>query len=249
MLTRRQLLVIGITAAGVGVVSGCEGGPSPATTTAPTATRTSQPPAAATPSSIPTPELALAPPATRDLDGRFPLDPGDRVLPDSLSALSAANAAEASSLSRLGLGTLWDIAFSPDGEYLVIGTGTGLIQFREAVSGKEVARWLAHDDLINIIAFSPDGRLLASGGRDEVVRLWDPRNGSELYTLEGHIDAVRGVVFSLDGKLLASAGEDGTIRLWDPETGGKNACSERSIVPGNQCCLQRRWEARQWRSG
>jgi len=63
------------------------------------------------------------------------------------------------------------VAFSPDGRYVVSGSGDGTARVWEAESGREIAR-MTHADGITVIAFSPDGKFVISGSEDGTVRLW-----------------------------------------------------------------------------
>jgi len=76
----------------------------------------------------------------------------------------------------------WDIAFSPDGRWLVAGLGQGVEhpaalegQLWDASSGKLVAR-MPHTQQVLAVAFSPDGRHIATGGHD-AVKIWEMRPG------------------------------------------------------------------------
>ena len=201
MLTRRQLIVVGITMVGVAVVGGCAEGAREGM--ARTSTRT------------PTPVRSIA----RGADGRFSLDPADRALPKSLRTLSPGRASDVFGLKRLGLGWIGDFAFSPDGLVLAEGTWAGLIRILDSRSGGELARWLAHRDSIRSVGFSADGTRLASGSGSGRVGIWDPDTGLGLLKLDGHSGVVSDVAFSPDGRLVASASHDDTVKLWDPVTG------------------------------
>ena len=54
------------------------------------------------------------------------------------------------------------VAFSPDGKYVVSGSGDSTARVWEAATGREVAR-MTHDDGVHSVAFSPDGKYVVSG--------------------------------------------------------------------------------------
>jgi WD40 repeat protein len=108
---------------------------------------------------------------------------------------------------------VWQVAFSPDGQYLASCSVDRTVQLRRVPEG-ELVRTLTQPEGITSIAFSPDGQYLASGSYDETVRLWRLRDGVLEQTLTGHEGTVWSVAFSSDGHRLASSGEDRTVRLW-----------------------------------
>jgi len=116
-------------------------------------------------------------------------------------------------------GTVFAVAFSPDGKLLATGGSDGVVRCWEVTSGKELLTCKGHSSLVRSVAFSPDGKTLASGSGDQTIKLWDCRTGECLQTSEGHSDLVISVAFSPDGKILASGSHDRTIKLWDCRTG------------------------------
>ena len=116
-------------------------------------------------------------------------------------------------------GTVYGVAFSPDGTTLASGSGDSTIRLWDAVTGEHKITLEGHRGTVYGVAFSPDGTTLASGSGDSTIRLWDAVTGEHKITLEGHGDSVSSVAFSPDGSTLASGSGDSTIRLWDAVTG------------------------------
>ena len=120
-------------------------------------------------------------------------------------------------MARLGKGTLRDIAFSPEGQYLAVASGIGVWIYEVATS--RALMLIPTASSVRSVSFSSDGATLASGARDGTVKLWDVATRELVATLEGHTSGVNSVSFSLDGAILASGAWDGTVKLWDVATG------------------------------
>jgi RNA polymerase sigma factor (sigma-70 family) len=117
-------------------------------------------------------------------------------------------------------GTVWAVAFSPDGQALATGSKDGAAKLWDAATGRERKALDGHQDNVNAVAFSPDGKFLATGSFDKTIRLWDVATGKEHAVLKGHQAAITAVAFSPDGKALASAGGFAkTVKLWEVESG------------------------------
>ena len=110
--------------------------------------------------------------------------------------------------------SLWNVAFSPDGQRLASAASDGTMKIWDAATGKENRTLNGHSNYVTCVTFSPDGRRIASGG-DDAVRLWDAVTGQETLTLEEPASAVTSVAFSRDGQRLAAARFDGTVKVWD----------------------------------
>ena len=117
------------------------------------------------------------------------------------------------------------LAFSPQNDWLAIGTQDRGVSLRQHADGSEVRRLTLADVNTRCVAFSPDGRYLAIGGCREtkknalaLVTIWDCVSSQFVADLEGHIGTVFSIAFSRDGKLLATGGSDHTVRLWDVES-------------------------------
>jgi WD40 repeat protein len=92
-------------------------------------------------------------------------------------------------LTRLGHGTLNQMAISPDGQALAVVSSLGVWLYD--VETLKPLKLLAEDTgWVYDVAWSPDGSALASANSDNTVRVWDVASGEERRTLKGHTDAV-----------------------------------------------------------
>lgn len=114
-----------------------------------------------------------------------------------------------------------DLAFSPDGEWLITaGYDDTLMWWPVAAEKPEPARTVkAHEGWIRALAVSPDGKLLASAGNDRTVKLWSLADGAPLATLEEHDSHVYSLLFHPSGESLISGDLRGLVHHWDVATG------------------------------
>ena len=113
-------------------------------------------------------------------------------------------------------GSVYSVAFSPDGGTLAAGSWDGAVKLWDVTTRTNVAT-LEHNGWVNSVAFSSDGTTLASGSRDGEVKLWDVTTRTNIATLR-HPDRVTSVAFSPDGTTLAYGLHDRTVKLWDITT-------------------------------
>ena len=123
----------------------------------------------------------------------------------------------------VGLGTVFSVAFSPDGRFLAAGLGnspdTGHGEFVARVwdvaSGDERVTCSGHEQAVMSATFSPDGKTLATSSMDATIRLWDPLTGRSTAVFRGHTNGIISAAFAPDGLTLASASLDRTLKIWD----------------------------------
>jgi WD40 repeat protein len=111
-----------------------------------------------------------------------------------------------------GIGAL---DFSPDGERLVVGDGTGEVWLYARQPLERIALLGRHEARLKDAVFSPDGRRVASAGDDGKIQLWDVRGRRLIATLATLGTPVLDLDFSPDGTLLAAGTHDGRVRLYE----------------------------------
>jgi WD40 repeat protein/serine/threonine protein kinase len=128
----------------------------------------------------------------------------------------------------VGLYQILALAFSPDGRWLLAGSGnhTARLWDLSAKNPETTVRVLrGHEHGIGRVVFSPDGRWAITASYDKTARLWDlTANDPALAPRILHAGhAIYAMTISPDGHWLATGGPDATVRLWDLRTNGSAA--------------------------
>ena len=131
-----------------------------------------------------------------------------------------------------GLGSLTDVAWSPDGRLIAIGRDSGAAQVHEAATGEQRTVLPGHKSWVGAVAWSPDSALLATASSDGTTRVWAlfEGGGRQIMTLSAD-DTRTGfgdVAFSPDGTRLATGTFGGTAIIWRTSL---EATAEVAILP------------------
>ncbi|EMD36495.1 hypothetical protein CERSUDRAFT_115528 [Gelatoporia subvermispora B] len=118
-------------------------------------------------------------------------------------------------------GTVFAVAFSPNGTRVVSGSGDDTVRIWDARSGDLIMQPLeGHRGEVISVVFSPNGTRIVSGSLDNTVRIWNAITGELVIDPHrGHRKGVSSVSFSPDGTRIISGSLDHTLRLWHAETG------------------------------
>ena len=112
-------------------------------------------------------------------------------------------------------GAYENMAFSPDGRWLVAGGEGSTVKIWEVQTGRELKTLHGHTGDVCAVAFSSDGRWLATAGEVTTVRIWDAASWKPRHTLRGHRGLVSSLAFIPKSQRLVSGSRDHTVKVWD----------------------------------
>ena len=108
------------------------------------------------------------------------------------------------------------LAYSPDNDFIVVGTHE--IRFFERQNPPNVTDACWGIQMVSTVCvLHLTGTTVVSVSWDDTIRVWDLATGSNRLTIEGHFE-FRGVALSPDGKTIATVSEK-DIYLWNTSNG------------------------------
>jgi WD40 repeat protein len=130
---------------------------------------------------------------------------------------AGANLSDSSFIKAFG--TVFAVAFSPDGKLFATGDANCEIKLWQVKDGKQILTCQGHTEWVRSVAFNSDCTILASASYDRTVKLWDITTGKCLKTFQGHSSRLYSAAIDPESTIIASAGADQTVKLWDIHTG------------------------------
>lgn len=121
------------------------------------------------------------------------------------------------------------LAFSPDGNYFVVGLGRKIQAWRTpripGADGGELdfapfvlhREYGGHYDEVRHLGWAGDSRFFLSSSKDLTARIWslDPEEGFDPTVLSGHRQQVRGAWFNATQEAIFTVSEDGALFRWE----------------------------------
>jgi WD40 repeat protein len=118
-----------------------------------------------------------------------------------------------------------DLAFFPDGKFLVTSQLENGLHVWDVVTGKLVLEFGENRGRVGRIAVAPDGKTLAADHHHRApdkyictILLWDLATGKEIRQIGSDQTPIDSLAFSADGTILACGAQDGPS-VWDVASG------------------------------
>jgi len=127
--------------------------------------------------------------------------------------LTIWNAETGLELMAVQSNSVYSMAFSPDGMYLITGVNKA-VEIWDVKTGTKV-KSLAYENTVKSVAISPDGKRIVAAEENGKCWIWDAVSGKvirELYIAPSSLS------FSPDGARILSAGKYGVVTITDTET-------------------------------
>ena len=94
------------------------------------------------------------------------------------------------------------VVFSPDGKWIVSGSGDYTIKIWNVETGECVRTLKGHTDWICSVTFSPDGKWIVFGSGKGTIKIWNVETGECMRTFHHMRTAISCLTFSHYGQYL-----------------------------------------------
>ncbi len=147
------------------------------------------------------------------------------------TSVRAASPADADLALKGHTGSVFGVAFSPDGKQIASASFDHTAKIWDTKTGKEIVTLKGHTMPVLAVVFEPDGKHVWTVASpfygDQItepgeVWRWDAQTGEQLKKLSGHKVSTFAVAVSPDGTRIAAVGGIGTeseLDVWDARSG------------------------------
>lgn len=132
----------------------------------------------------------------------------------TVEPITVSNASQLTPLGMIGRGYVTELAYSPDGEILAVGSSVGLWLY-DASNLLAAPRWLPTHEVVTHLVFSLDGTHIAALARD--IEIWLVADGSAVATLPQSRRelAPLNMRFAAEGTQIEVIQPNGVVQVWD----------------------------------
>ncbi len=114
----------------------------------------------------------------------------------------------------------YSITFSPNDNYVAVGSLGKKLSMIEVDSGDEFKQLVGHTDVVSSAVFY--NNMLFTISWDGKIKAWDYRTGFQEWKIESSVLQEQAMLFIEEKNLLLSAGNDRTIKVFDLRTNSKS---------------------------
>lgn len=110
------------------------------------------------------------------------------------------------------------LAYGTDGQYMFIGDSSGILHYRDTLTGETAGELGEHDGALTALQIHPNGEQMVSGGADGTIKIWDIEVGVPDARVIAGLSAESAIVslrYNADGSRLAAGDDEGRVYVWE----------------------------------
>lgn len=150
--------------------------------------------------------------------------PNDRELSvghrdGALNTFVIADPTESSCVARECEGGVNDLAYSPDGRFIIAAVSNNAVQQITTQSGKDTLWKIPLNSEPLAVTYCEQGETIAIGTSTGELQVWDVATRTRRTTVKAHTSRINVLSVFPNGTTLASGGRDRRLQLWDTTSG------------------------------